>query len=81
MKIIIMEIPNKNNKNLLPEVIPVYLPDDEVKKFLVFQEFYDQVMTLVASKVFEQKDCTILLDFDNRGTLMKVRRNDVLFKK
>lgn len=59
--------------------IPVYMPDEEVQKFLVFQKHYKPISILVENQVFEQKNATILLDFDKDGVLKSVRRQDYLF--
>jgi hypothetical protein len=59
--------------------IPVFMPDAEVKKFLVFQKHYEPISILVDNGVFEQKNATILLDFDKDGVLKSVRRQDYLF--
>lgn len=64
----------------IPESIPVFMPDAEVKQFLVFQQHFKPITVLIDAGVFEQKDATILLDFDHFGTLVKVRRNDALWK-
>ena len=62
-----------------PERIPVYLPDEEVKKFMIFQEFFEPISILVQNHVFEQKNATILLDFDKDGVIRSVRRQDFLY--
>lgn len=64
----------------IPEKIAVYMPDKEVKQFLVFQQHFQPITMLIEAHVFEQKDATILLDFDALGVLRKIRRNDVLSK-
>lgn len=64
----------------IPEKIPVFMPDEEVKQFLIFQQYFKPITVLINAHVFEQKDATILLDFDHSGTLVKVRRNDALWK-
>jgi len=70
---------NKSTGNVDLPVIPVFMPDDEVKKFLVFQQFYQPISILVENGVFEQKNATILLDFDKDGELKGIRRHDYLF--
>ncbi len=60
--------------------IPVYMPDAEVKQFLAFQQYFRPISVLIEAKVFEEKNSTVLLDFDHLGTLVKVRRNDVLWR-
>jgi excinuclease UvrABC helicase subunit UvrB len=66
-------------KDKLPAQIPVYLPDEEVKKFMVFQEFYVPIVLMIESDVFKQKNATILLDFDKLGVLRSIRREDMLY--
>jgi len=59
--------------------IPVFMPDEEVKQFLIFQKHFEPISLLVNNGVFEQKNATILLDFDKDGVLKSVRRQDFLF--
>lgn len=61
------------------EKIPIYMPDDQVKKFLEFQEHYEIFKLLLDRGAFEQKNCTVLLDFDRFGVLKSIRRNDFLY--
>lgn len=63
------------------ELIAVYIPDEEAKKFLIFQQYYQPIGLLIDRKVFEQKNATISLDFDNLGMLQTIRRNDFLYSK
>lgn len=65
--------------NLIPEKIPVFMPDADVKRFLVFQEYYQPICLLIESEVFESKNATILLDFDKMGVLRSIRRQDFLY--
>lgn len=69
----------ETTKPKLPEKIPVYLPDAEVKQFMVFQEFYAPIVLMIESDVFKQKNATILLDFDKFGVLRSIRREDMLY--
>ncbi len=41
----------------------------------------DKIEILLKSKVLEQKNATIALDFDPAGNLTKIRREDVLYKE
>lgn len=65
--------------NLPPEKIPVYIPDEDAKKFLVFQQYFEPISILLDAKVFEQRNATILIDFDKDGVLRSVRRQDFLY--
>jgi len=73
---------NKNAEmtgNSLPKQIPVFMPDEEVAKFLLFQQYYEPFVLLIEKKVFEQKNATISLDFDKFGVLRAIRRQDFLY--
>lgn len=72
----------QNQNNIpIPETIPVYMPDEEVAKFIVFQQHYDLFALLLEKKVFEQKNCTISLNFDSKGELATIERQDFLFSR
>lgn len=64
-----------------PEKIAVYIPDNEAKQFLIFQQYFIPINILIEKKVFEQKNATILLDFDKYGNMQSIRRNDLLYSK
>ena len=59
--------------------IAVYIPDEEAKQFLLFQQYFVPFTILVDHHVFEQKNATVLLDFDKYGTIGSIRRNDFLY--
>lgn len=61
------------------ENIAIFIPDEDAKKFLLFQEHYDIFTLLLEKGVFTNKNATILLDFDKFGELKSIRRNDFLF--
>lgn len=61
-----------------PEVT-VYLDEEQAKQFVVFQQYYPVISTLLRAKVFEQKGAAITLHFDKFGVLRNVTRADVLF--
>ncbi len=59
--------------------IAIYIPDEEAKKFLIFQQYYDLFNLLLSQKVFEQKGATITLHFDKHGVLRSINRQDILY--
>jgi len=67
------------NKIPLKVEIPVFIPDEEVEKFILFQKFYQPFMLMIEKGVFDQKNATISLDFDKFGVLRSIRRSDFLF--
>ncbi len=61
--------------------IPVYMPDEDAKKYLVFVKYYDPITLLIEKRVFEQKNARIILHFDDWGILQKINREDNLFNR
>lgn len=62
-----------------PPAIPVYVADEDVEKFIVFQQYYEPFQIMLKHGVFGQKNATVLLDFDKMGVLRSIRRNDFLY--
>ncbi len=65
--------------NPKPIEIAIYLPDEEAKKFLVFQEHYDDFCTLLNSGVFNVRNGAVTMHFDQFGSINLIQRADVLF--
>lgn len=65
----------------MDEKTTVYLIPSEVTQFLLFQQYYQPFSLLVDRQVFEQKNATVLLDFDHLGVLQTIRRNDSLYSR
>lgn len=63
------------------ETIAVYIPDEDVKKFLLFQQHYLLFNTLIDKGVFNVKNGSITLHFDSEGELQLIQRADILFSK
>ena len=61
--------------------VTILLPENEAKKWLLFQEYYDTFNLLVEKKVFEQKNSAVTLHFDSNGTLQVIQRADYLYSK
>lgn len=59
----------------------IELSDDDAKKWLLFQKHYGTFMVLVSAQVFEQKNATINLFFDQNGILQTVHREDNLYRR
>ncbi len=59
--------------------IAIYIPDEEAKKFLLFQQHYELFTLLLDKKVFEQKNASVILNFDHLGDLQTIERNDFLW--
>jgi len=61
--------------------VTLLLPEAEAKKWIMFQQYYDNFSLLVEKKVFEQKNSAITLHFDSNGTLQVIQRADYLYSK
>lgn len=61
--------------------VAVYLPDEQAKKFLIFQEYYEPFSLLVDKQVFEQKNAVVSLFFDHNSVLQSIKRSDYLFSR
>lgn len=59
--------------------IDIYIPNEEAQQFLLFKQNYEKFVILLSSGVFNQKNATILLDFDSSGELRGIRRQDSLY--
>jgi len=61
--------------------IPIYIPDEDAKKFIEFQKHYDAFTILVNGGVFDQKNASVTLQFDALGVLQKIQRSDYLYSR
>jgi len=61
--------------------VAVYLPDEDVKKFILFQKHYELFSLLLVKGVFEQKNAAISLHFDQNGVLQTIQRADFLYSR
>lgn len=59
--------------------ITIILTTNDAEKFKLFQKYYDNFGTLLDSKVFEQKNACISLNFDNEGVIKTIERKDILY--
>lgn len=59
--------------------IPVFMIDEEAKKFIEFQQHYEFFRLLIDKKVHLQKGAAITLHVDNKGQIGSITRNDVLY--
>lgn len=61
--------------------IALFVPDEEAKKFLLFQQYYQPISVLIEHDVFMQKNAEIALHFDSNGILQTVQRRDSLYSR
>lgn len=59
--------------------IAIYIPDEEAKLFLKFQEHYDTFCLLHEHGVFDVKNGSVTLHMDKFGAIKAINRSDVLY--
>ncbi len=59
--------------------IAIYVPDEEAKLFMQFQEHYKTFKLLYESGVFDVKNGSVTLHMDNGGSIKAINRSDVLY--
>ena len=59
--------------------IPVYMPDKDAEKFLLFQEHYDVFCLLLEAHVFDVRNGSVTMHMDNNGAIKAINRLDVLY--
>lgn len=63
----------------MSDPIAIYVPDEEAKKFLLFQEHYDEFCLLLESGVFDVRNGSVTLHMDKQGSIKAINRLDVLY--
>lgn len=61
--------------------VTIILNEEEAKKFILFQKHYNNFSLMVEKGVFDVKNGSISLHFDNMGVLQIIQRADVLYSK
>lgn len=64
-----------------PEKIALYVPDEEAKLFLKFQEHYETFCLLHESGVFDVRNGSVTLHMDKEGSIKAINRSDVLYSE
>lgn len=59
--------------------VTIFITEQEAIQFRTFQQNYSKFMLLVNSGVFDIKNGSAVLHFDNSGTIQKIDRHDPLF--
>lgn len=59
--------------------ITIFLTPIDAEKYKQFLQYYDIFTFLLEKKVFEQKAAGITINFDNKGQIGSITRNDVLY--
>lgn len=61
--------------------VTLLLPEEEAKKWVMFQQYYDVFSLMVDRKVFEIKGGNATLHFDAEGQLQAINRSDTLWNR
>jgi len=62
-----------------PLPIAIYIPDEDAKKFLLFQEYYDVFTMMVEHGAFGVRNGSVTMHFDKKGSLKAINRADILY--
>lgn len=49
--------------------VAIFVPDEDAKKFLLFQQHYDAFSTMLEQGVFDSRSSSVTLHFDQSGDL------------
>lgn len=61
--------------------VTLLLPEEEAKKWVMFQKYYDVFSLIMDRKVFEIKGGSATLHFDAEGQLQAINRSDTLWNR
>lgn len=61
--------------------VAVYLPDEQAKQFLLFQQHYDVLSILIDSGALDVRNGSVVLHFSPEGELKAVNRADYLYSE
>lgn len=59
--------------------VAVYMPDEEAKMFLLFQQHYPAISILLKSGALDVRNGSVVLHFSPEGELKAVNRADYLY--
>lgn len=59
--------------------IAIYLPDEDAKKFMLFQQHYATFQTLIDSGVLDVRSGSVVIHFDIHGSVSLIQRADTLY--
>ena len=63
----------------MSDKIAIYVPDEEAKKFLLFQEHFQEFTLMLESGVFDVRNGSVTLHMDKNGSIKAINRSDVLY--
>jgi hypothetical protein len=61
--------------------IAIYVPDEEAKKFLLFQQYYDIFNFMLVSGAFEVKKGSVTLNFSDIGRISSIEKKEFVYPK
>ena len=63
------------------EKVAVYVADADAAKFILFQQHFEPFSVMLDCGVFDIRNGSAILHFDQNGTLQAVNRADVLYSR
>jgi len=63
----------------MEEQIKIYLTTPEAIMFRSYQQFHETFALMVRTGVFDVRNGSVTIHFDNESTIRKIERNDSLF--
>lgn len=63
------------------EQVTVFLIPEQAKRFILFQKYYEPISKMIDSGLFEQKNASMKVYFDNDGVLQTIERADFMYKR
>ena len=63
----------------MTEKIAIYIPDEEAKLFLAFQEHFETFNLLLDHGVFDVRNGSVTMHMDKNGAIKAINRSDVLY--
>lgn len=61
--------------------VAVYVADEDVSKWMLFQQYYSPFSVLVSAGVFSVRNGSVSLHFDREGVLKTINRADILYSE
>ena len=65
----------------MEELITIQITTPEAVLFRDFQKDHDLFYLLKSRGVFDQKNASVILNFDSNGTLQTIQRQDFMYSK
>lgn len=64
----------------MEELTTIRLSTDDSRLFILFRKHQDKIAILLKNDVFEAKNGKIILHFNQNGQLMKIEKDETLYR-